>query len=148
MKRPKELATVIPYLPSKKVNSKENYMSTRSIYLSIQGFPAVNPGNGKQLGRLANTIQYVSSVCLAGILTWTMPAYAQRVDSHIESFDRFMADTRAASAQDFIGRSWPESGAFLESDHQPPGVIVVVASELSYQEESEVQVEDETNVFC
>ncbi|WP_186193041.1 hypothetical protein [Burkholderia gladioli] len=29
-----------------------------------------------------------------------------------------------------------------------PGVIVVVASELSYQEESEVQVEDETNVFC
>jgi hypothetical protein len=31
---------------------------------------------------------------------------------------------------------------------QPPGVIVVVASELSYQEESEVQVEGETNVFC
>jgi hypothetical protein len=30
----------------------------------------------------------------------------------------------------------------------PPGVIVVVASELSYQEESEVQVEGETNVFC
>ena len=29
-----------------------------------------------------------------------------------------------------------------------PGVIVVVAFELSYQEESEVQVEDETNVFC
>ncbi|MEM5373469.1 hypothetical protein V4C53_47265 [Paraburkholderia azotifigens] len=29
-----------------------------------------------------------------------------------------------------------------------PGVIVVVASELSYQEESEVQVEGETNVFC
>ena len=31
---------------------------------------------------------------------------------------------------------------------RPPGVIVVVASELSYQEESEVQVEGETNVFC
>jgi hypothetical protein len=30
----------------------------------------------------------------------------------------------------------------------PPGVRLVVASELSYQEESEVQVEDETNVFC
>lgn len=29
-----------------------------------------------------------------------------------------------------------------------PGGIVVVASELSYQEESEVQVEDEINVFC
>jgi hypothetical protein len=30
----------------------------------------------------------------------------------------------------------------------PPGVIVVVASEFLYQEESEVQVEGETNVFC
>jgi hypothetical protein len=29
-----------------------------------------------------------------------------------------------------------------------PGVRLVVASELSYQEESEVQVEGETNVFC
>ncbi|SAL87282.1 transposase IS4 family protein [Caballeronia arvi] len=31
---------------------------------------------------------------------------------------------------------------------ETPGVIVVVASELSCQEESEVQVEGETNVFC
>ncbi|MEX4005190.1 neprosin family prolyl endopeptidase [Paraburkholderia sp. EG285A] len=120
MKRHNEPAPVIPYLACKKVKSKENHMSPQSIYLCAQEFLVVNPRNGKQLGRLANTIQYVSSAFLIGISTWTMPAYSQSMDSHMESFDRFMADTKAAAAQDFIGHPWLGSGAHLESDNQPP----------------------------
>ncbi|WP_217478554.1 hypothetical protein, partial [Pararobbsia alpina] len=45
--------------------------------------------------------------------------------------------------------SWLAFGwTLIELPLEPPGVIVVVASEISYQEESEVQVEGETNVFC
>jgi hypothetical protein len=42
----------------------------------------------------------------------------------------------------------PDDRSRAERHEKAPGVIVVVASEFSYQEESEVEVEDETNVFC
>ncbi len=92
-----------------------------------------------------------AACCFPGRKNWSNPIsvtweWGREEDAETKAIT--MPAEKHSAVVNFPAHGPHQDPNWRKSDAYPPGVIVVVASELSYQEESEVQVEDETNVFC